>query len=105
MVNNFIEEEPGLEDIGDLLRKGAQIGRDPFAPQVAKYLGEAELEALRDENRRPFRHPQKFWLTISLLCCGAMLQLVFPHQNAHQTDDRTEGGARLVPRGVLGEQT
>lgn len=73
MVNKFIEEE-GLDHLGDLLRKGAQIGRDPFAPQVAQDLDEAELEALRDENRHPFRHPHKFWLTISILCCGALLQ-------------------------------
>lgn len=73
MVNIFIEEQ-GLEGLEDLLHKGAQIGRDPFAPQVANDLDEAELEALRDENRHPFRHPPKFWLTISLLCCGAMLQ-------------------------------
>jgi hypothetical protein len=73
MVNQFIAEE-GLGDLGDLLHKGAQIGRDPFAPQVAQDLDDVELEALRDENRHPFRHPHKFWLTISILCCGAMLQ-------------------------------
>jgi hypothetical protein len=73
MVNQFVEEE-GLGYLGDLLRKGAQIGRDPFAPQVAPDLDEDSLEALRDENRYPFRHPHKFWLTISILCCGALLQ-------------------------------
>ena len=73
MVNTFIEEQ-GLEDLRDLLRKGAHIGRDPFAPQVANDLDGAQREALKDENRLPFRHPPKFWLTISLLCCGAMLQ-------------------------------
>jgi hypothetical protein len=73
MVNQFIAEE-GLGDLRDLLHKGAQIGRDPFAPQVAQDLDGVELEALRDENRHPFRHPHKFWLTISILCCGAMLQ-------------------------------
>jgi hypothetical protein len=73
MVNKFIGEQD-LDNLGDLLRKGAQIGRDPFAPQVAQGLNEVELEALRDENRHPFRHPPKFWLTVSLLCCGAMLQ-------------------------------
>lgn len=73
LVNSFIEEV-GLQDLADSLSKGAQIGRDPFAPQVAKDLDETELEALRDENRHPFRHPPKFWLTISLLCCGALLQ-------------------------------
>ena len=72
VVNRFIEEND-LDDLV-LLRKGAQIGRDPFAPQVAKDLDEAELEGLRDENRHPFRHPSKFWITISLLCCGAILQ-------------------------------
>ena len=72
-MNSFIDEQ-GLEDIGDLLRKGAQVGRDPFAPQVANDLQETELEALKEENRHPFRHPPKFWLTISLLCSGAMLQ-------------------------------
>lgn len=71
MVSSFTGEQ-GLEDLEDMLRKGAQIGRDPFAPQVR--LDEAEQEALRAENRHPFRHPPKFWLTISLLCCGAMLQ-------------------------------
>ena len=71
MVNQFIADE-GLGDLGDLLRTGAQIGRDPFA--VAQDLDQVELEALQDENRHPFRHPHKFWLTMSILCCGAMLQ-------------------------------
>ena len=73
MVARFVEEQ-GLHDIGDLLHKGAQIGRDPFAPQVVTDLSEPEREALKDENRHRFRHPPKFWLTISLLCCGAILQ-------------------------------
>lgn len=73
LVNSFVEEM-GLHDLADSLHKGAQIGRDPFAPQVARDLDESELEALKDENRHPFRHPPKFWLTISLLCCGALLQ-------------------------------
>jgi hypothetical protein len=57
VVSKFIEEQ-GLDDLGDLLRKGTQIGRDPFAPQVAKDLDDTDLEGLRDENRQCWQKRQ-----------------------------------------------
>ncbi|KAH7348966.1 galactose-proton symport [Rhexocercosporidium sp. MPI-PUGE-AT-0058] len=62
------------EDIHRLLHVAAQIARDPFAPQSAERLNDAELLALRDENLRPFHQPGRFWLTIFLCSSAAILQ-------------------------------
>jgi len=71
---DIFAEQHHLEDIKDVLQKGAQIARDPYAPQSQRELTKEELDALRAENQHPLRQPSKFWLTIVLCCFAAILQ-------------------------------
>lgn len=73
-VDMFLGRNRKLEDLRELLRQGAQIARDPFAPQAVKHLSTDDKKALRDENERPFRYPLKYWFTIGVCCCAAALQ-------------------------------
>jgi hypothetical protein len=73
-VDLFVDRNHELEELRELLHLGAQIARDPFAPQAAKDLLPDDQQALKDENERPFRYPLKYWFTIGACCCAAALQ-------------------------------
>lgn len=73
-VDMFVGRNSELKDLLELLRQGAQIARDPFAPQSAKGLLPEDQKALRDENEHPFRYPLKYWFTIGVCCFSGALQ-------------------------------
>lgn len=64
----------GLEDYLDLLRRGAQIAKDPRYFETIPGVTEHEKQALRDEKSHRFRQPLALYLTIIVCSIGAAVQ-------------------------------
>ena len=64
----------GLEEHLDVLKKGAQIAKDPRYYETIPGVTEYEKQALRDERARRFRQPLALYLTIIICSIGAAVQ-------------------------------
>ncbi|CAF9916300.1 MAG: hypothetical protein HETSPECPRED_002817 [Heterodermia speciosa] len=64
----------GLEDHLDLLKKGAQIAKDPRYFETIPGVTDEEKQALRDEKSHRFRQPFALYLTIIVCSIGAAVQ-------------------------------
>ena len=58
----------------DLLKKGAQIAKDPRSFEVIRGITDAEKQALYNELHHRFRQPAGLYITIILCCIGATVQ-------------------------------
>ena len=67
-------QSKGLDDFLDLLRKGAQIAKDPRYFQTIAGVTEHEKQALKDEKTHRFRQPWALYLTIIICSVGAAVQ-------------------------------
>src|SRR4051794_34094980 len=72
-VDAFVDQN-NLDDLRDLLHQAAQIARSPHAPQNIRELARADLDALRNENVRPFYHPLSLWICLATCSTAAALQ-------------------------------
>ena len=63
-----------LEEHLDLLKKGAQIAKDPRCFEVVRGITESEKRALHNESYRRFRQPAALYITIIVCCIGATVQ-------------------------------
>lgn len=66
-----------LEQHLDLLKKGAQIAKDPQFFDVVRGITEPEKQALRDEQYHRYRQPFSLYATIVTCCVGAAVQCVY----------------------------
>ena len=72
-VDAFADEHQ-LDDIRDLLRKGAQVAANPPEYRSVEGLDAAELTALEREISHKWSHPSKLYSTIILCSIGAAVQ-------------------------------
>lgn len=63
-----------LEEHLDLLRKGAQVAKDPRFFEAIRGITEVEKKALRDEEHHRFRQPIALYVTIITCSVGAAVQ-------------------------------
>lgn len=57
-----------------LLKKGAQIAKDPRSFEAVRGITEKEKQALHDEICRQFRQPPALYVTIIVCCVAAAVQ-------------------------------
>jgi hypothetical protein len=72
-VDNFADEY-GLNDIRDLLRKGALVAQNPLGINRIAELDDADREALTVEVTRRWKHPKMLYFTIILNSIAAAIQ-------------------------------
>ncbi|KAL8746252.1 MAG: hypothetical protein Q9190_001708 [Brigantiaea leucoxantha] len=72
-VTEFAETK-GLGEFLPLLKKGAQIAKDPRFFEAVRGITDQEKQALRDEDLRRFRQPASLYITIITCCVGAAVQ-------------------------------
>jgi hypothetical protein len=72
-VDNFADEY-GLNDIRDLLRKGALVAQNPLGISRIAELDDADREALTVEVTRRWKHPKMLYFTIILNSIAAAIQ-------------------------------
>lgn len=63
-----------LEEHVELLKKGAQVAKDPRFYEAIRGITENEKQALRDEEYRRFKQPMALYLTIITCSVGAAVQ-------------------------------
>jgi len=63
-----------LEEHLDLLRRGAQIAKDPRFYESIRGITEEEKQALRDEDYHRFKQPWSLYITIITCSVGAAVQ-------------------------------
>ncbi|KAF6226064.1 hypothetical protein HO133_008928 [Letharia lupina] len=63
-----------LEEHVELLKKGAQVAKDPRFYEAIRGITETEKQALRDEEYRRFKQPIALYLTIITCSVGAAVQ-------------------------------
>ena len=63
-----------LEEHVELLKKGAQVAKDPRFFEAIRGITEIEKQALRDEENRRFRQPIALYITIVTCSVGAAVQ-------------------------------
>lgn len=73
-VDKFLRANPELEPDRRDIQHGAQIARNPYAPQAIEDLSPEDRQALVNEITHPYRYPFRFWLTIAACCCAGALQ-------------------------------
>ena len=64
----------GLDEYLSLLKKGAQIAKDPRSYEVVRGITDAEKEALYNEENHRFRQPIALYITIMVCSVGAAVQ-------------------------------
>lgn len=64
----------GLDEYLSLLKKGAQIAKDPRSYEVVRGITDAEKEALYNEENHRFRQPFSLYITIIVCSVGAAVQ-------------------------------
>ena len=72
-VEDFAQEH-GLQDITNLLKKGALVAQNPAEFESVEGLEEAEKEALRNEVVHKWRQPFALYFTVVLCSVGAAVQ-------------------------------
>ena len=72
-VRAFVRSK-NLENHFELLKRGAQIAKDPRYFEHISGVTEYEKKALRDENARRFRQPLALYLTVIICSIGAAVQ-------------------------------
>lgn len=72
-VRDFARSK-NLESHLDLLKKGAQIAKDPRFYEAVPGITEDEKKALRDEDYHRFRQPMALYITIITCSVGAAVQ-------------------------------
>ena len=63
-----------LEEHVELLKKGAQVAKDPRIFEAIRGITEIEKQALRDEENRRFRQPIALYITVVTCSVGAAVQ-------------------------------
>ena len=63
-----------LDDHVELLKKGAQVAKDPRFFEAIRGITEVEKQALRDEENHRFKQPVSLYITIVTCCVGAAVQ-------------------------------
>lgn len=63
-----------LEELAELLKKGAQVAKDPRFFEAIRGITEVEKQALRDEENHRFKQPIALYITIITCCVGAAVQ-------------------------------
>lgn len=63
-----------LEEHVDLLKKGAQVAKDPRFFEAIRGITETEKHALRDEENRRFKQPIALYITVITCSVGAAVQ-------------------------------
>ena len=58
----------------ELLRKGAQVAKDPRFFEAIRGITEIEKQALRDEENHRFKQPMALYITIITCSVGAAVQ-------------------------------
>lgn len=66
--------EKGLEDLTDLLKRGALVAQDPSTIDTQELLDPTELAALQNERDHKWRHPMALYVTIAVCSIGAAVQ-------------------------------
>lgn len=64
----------GLDEHLSLLKKGAQVAKDPRCFEVVRGITEEEKQALNDEEHHRFKQPFALYVTIIICCVGAAVQ-------------------------------
>ena len=64
----------GLDQHLSLLKKGAQIAKDPRCFEVVRGITEEEKNALYDEEHHRYKQPFALYATIVTCCIGAAVQ-------------------------------
>ncbi|KAL9046433.1 MAG: hypothetical protein Q9214_000729 [Letrouitia sp. 1 TL-2023] len=72
-VTEFARDKNLTEHL-PLLKKGAQIAKDPRFFETVRGITDYEKQALRDEDNHRFRQPLPLYLTIITCCVGAAVQ-------------------------------
>ncbi len=72
-VETFARDKNLLEHV-DILKKGAQVAQNPDAFEQIESLDHGELEALRQERDRKWKHPMALYVTIMVCSIGAAVQ-------------------------------
>ena len=72
-VRDFAREQR-LEPHVEILKKGAQIAKDPRFFEAIRGITEPEKQALRDEENHRFKQPIALYLTIITCSVGAAVQ-------------------------------
>lgn len=72
-VRDFARSK-NLEQHLDLLKKGAQIAKDPRFYEAVRGITEIEKRALRDEEYHRFRQPVALYVTVIICSVGAAVQ-------------------------------
>lgn len=72
-VEDFVREKE-LTDLTDLLKKGAKIAANPTKFEEITELAPEELDALRTERDRKWKHPTALYFTVIVCSIGAAVQ-------------------------------
>lgn len=72
-VETFAREK-GLEDLVDLLKKGALVAQDPSRAGQIELLDATERDALQVERDHRWKHPTALYTTIIICSIGAAVQ-------------------------------
>jgi len=72
-VNHFVDEN-GLNDIRDLMIRGAIVAKDPADFENVSSLSEEEKDCIRNEVLHKWRQPSTLYFTIILCSIGAAVQ-------------------------------
>ena len=72
-VEQFAKEKD-LEDILDVLKRGALVAQDPSKIDHLEVLKEDEREALITERDHKWKHPMALYMTIIICSIGAAVQ-------------------------------
>lgn len=63
-----------LDEHVELLKKGAQVAKDPRFFEAIRGITETEKQALRDEENRRFKQPIALYITVITCSVGAAVQ-------------------------------
>ncbi|TIA35622.1 hypothetical protein D6C83_06686 [Aureobasidium pullulans] len=63
-----------LNDIADLLKKGALVAQNPGHPEAIEELSARELESIQAEKTHRWRHPKTLYAMVALNSVGAAIQ-------------------------------
>ncbi|KAL6720886.1 hypothetical protein ACLMJK_002811 [Lecanora helva] len=63
-----------LEEHADLLKRGAQVAKDPRFFEAIRGITEEEKQALRDEEYHKFKQPLALFTTVITCSIGAAVQ-------------------------------
>lgn len=84
-VEDFAREKD-IEDLTEMLKKGALVAQDPAHFEQIETLDDAERAALLKESQHKWSHPIALYLTIIVCSIGAAVQGVSPvHARECQT--------------------